>query len=241
MAVEIDDLESTRFGIIAAKLTSDEMELSEVNRFAQKNRVQMVTARTSVDNFKRVHNLEEDGYRLMDTLVYYKWDVRDVPVPRPLPDGITLRRAVPNDNAQVAGVAACSFSSYLGHYHTDPRLDDTAADAAYVEWAETQIQNLDVKNPVTVAVINNSIIGFIIPQKNSNEELEIILNAVHPDHQRGGIYSQLITKVMSDAKKLKFKRIMISTQVNNYDVQRVWSRLGFFHFQSFYTFHKWFG
>ena len=34
--------------------------------------------------------------------------------------------------------------------------------------------------------------------------------------------------------------MIVSTQINNYTVQRAWVRLGFLHYRSFYTLHKWF-
>ena len=36
------------------------------------------------------------------------------------------------------------------------------------------------------------------------------------------------------------ERLIVSTQINNYGVQRVWARLGFIHERSTYTFHKWY-
>jgi hypothetical protein len=33
--------------------------------------------------------------------------------------------------------------------------------------------------------------------------------------------------------------MITSTQLNNYAPQKIWSRLGFRHERSIYTFHKW--
>jgi hypothetical protein len=35
-------------------------------------------------------------------------------------------------------------------------------------------------------------------------------------------------------------RMMVSTQINNVAVQKVWARLGFEPNYAYYTFHKWF-
>jgi hypothetical protein len=41
-------------------------------------------------------------------------------------------------------------------------------------------------------------------------------------------------------KKQQVKRMVISTQVTNVAVQKVWCRVGFEPANSYYTLHKWF-
>ena len=77
--------------------------------------------------------------------------------------------------------------------------------------------------------------------KNDNtEEFEIVLNAVHPAAQGKGVYTALVRAALLLAKDAGARRMIVSTQINNYAVQRVWTRLGFFHSSSLYTFHKWY-
>lgn len=83
-------------------------------------------------------------------------------------------------------------------------------------------------------------VGFLCFERNGPDAFEITLNAVHPDTQNKGVYTALLVEAIEQTRRSGAARIIISTQVNNYAVQRVWGRLGFAHFLSLYTFHKWY-
>lgn len=236
MPIEINAIETRRFGITAAKVIDQGASVDAINVAALAQQVQMLTIRVSTDDLSRVQTLEADGYRLMDTLVYYDRTLTDLaPTQDPL-----IRLATPADADKVADVARMSFAGYIGHYHADPRLSDTSADAAYVEWAQNSIKACSPQSPAYVAAEGNNIHGFLTVRLNSNLEAEIVLNAVHPNMQDKGIYSRLLASSMSALKATHHERILISTQVNNVAVQRAWGRQGLRMARSYYTLHKWF-
>ncbi|HMO12751.1 MAG TPA: GNAT family N-acetyltransferase [Pirellulaceae bacterium] len=240
--IEINQIETRRFGVICARLI-DTLEnipdLNEVNRFASEKKIAMISARVNVSNLAIVHKLEADGYRLMDTLVYFQRETNDLPQLFS-PDNLVIRHSNINDKEAVACIAQVAFQGYLGRYHADTRLADQHADEAYTEWAEECVLSASAESPVLVSVRGGKIVGFAAIRRNNADELEIVLNAVHPSERRCGIYSSLVVKSLHLANENRCKRLLISTQINNYSVQRIWSRLGFVHFKSIYTFHKWF-
>jgi ribosomal protein S18 acetylase RimI-like enzyme len=240
MPIELNDLETTRFGIVAARVTDVTAHPVEIDAAARAKGVQMLTTRADVGDLTRVHALEEAGYRLMDTLVYYAREVEGVADPAPSPAGEILRPATTADAPAVGQVARAAFAGYLGHYHADPRLDDAAADAAYVEWAETSIQTVGPRRPALVALQADRVVGFSTLRLNSDAEVEIVLNGVHPEIQRQGLYGRLVEHGIAAGRTAGCTSVILSTQINNYAVQRVWTRLGFTHGRSLYTFHKWF-
>lgn len=240
MPIELNDLETARFGIVAARVMDESASPEQIEAAARAQSVQMLTARVDLDDLPRVHRLEEAGYRLMDTLVYYARALDDIADPSPSPAGELLRPAVATDAPAVGDVARAAFTGYLGHYHADPRLDDSAADAAYVEWAETSVQSCDARRPAWVALYAGQIVGFLTLRLNSASEIEIVLNAVHQGMRRRGLYRRLVEKAISTGRSAGCERIIVSTQINNYAVQRVWARLGFTLSHGRYTFHKWF-
>lgn len=241
MPIELNDLESKRFGVIAARVAKPSAPLEDIDRAADKSGVEMLTIRIDASDLPRVHALEESGYRLMDTLVYYRRSLDRCPnafVPRV---DTTLRLATAQDGAAVAQVARAAFSDYVGHYHADPRIDKASADAAYVEWAAQSIVRNTGDTPVLVAEQDQEkIIGFLSLRRNNETEFEIVLNAVHPDNHGNGLYTALVTEAVRVASKSGASLIVVSTQINNYAVQSVWTRLGFVHYRSLYTFHKWY-
>ncbi|WP_255005761.1 GNAT family N-acetyltransferase [Roseovarius sp. M141] len=236
MPIEINELETRRFGITAAKVTELKADIKKINAAAQTDRVQLLTIRVSTDDLARVQELEADGYRLMDTLVYYDRMLADAPTPQ---DAL-IRLATPADAEAVATVARASFAGYFGHYHADPRLSDASADAAYVEWAENSIKGCGPKAPACVAERADRILGFMTMRMNSDTEAEIILNGVHPSAQGEGIYGRILASSMALLKVAGRTRVVTSTQVNNITVQRAWGRQGLRMARSYYTLHKWF-
>jgi GNAT superfamily N-acetyltransferase len=240
MLFELNDLETARFGIVAARLTGADVPLEAVNAAAAEAGVRMVTVRVEASDLSRVHALEADGYRLMDTLVYYARSLEGLPASLPLPEGISLRLATPSDAPAVAEVARSAFAGYFGHYHADPRLDSDAADAAYVEWAETSTARCGSDTPVLLALRAGRTTGFLTLRRNSGAECEIVLNAVRPDVQRSGLYSAMVVRALQEGQAMGAQRMIVSTQITNAAVQRVWARQGFAFDRALYTFHKWF-
>lgn len=237
--IEINILETKRFGIVSAKIVDATASPEMIAAVAQAKGVQMLTVRVDVGDLPRVHRLEAAGYQLMDTLLYYRRELVELPLTHQLLNGLTLRQATPQDAASVAKLAREAFTGYMGHYHADPRLDRSAADAAYVEWAEMSTSRVSPEAPVLLAEISEEIVGFLTLRRNSLCEMEIALNAVQPANQGRGVYAALVTASLQLSRKSGTKQIIVSTQINNYAVQRVWSRLGFAHSKSIYTFHKW--
>ena len=239
MPIEINALETARFGIIAARIIDAQATPDEIDAASRDKDVKMLTVRIDVADLKRVHAFEAAGYQLMDTLLYYGRSLCDLPPKRAELEIISCRKGLAKDAEAVARVAHAGFAGYMGHYHSDPRLDAAAADAAYVEWAKNSTTHTSAKAPVFVAEHDGQIVGFITLRHNSEDETEIVLNAVQPSQQGRGIYSVLLAHTLNHAHLTGARRAIISTQIINYSVQRVWSRLGFIHERSFYTFHKW--
>lgn len=240
MPIELNPLETARFGVIAARVIDPTAGPDEIDAAAGRAGVALLTARIPVPELARVQAFEAAGYRLMDTLLYYGRTLEDLPNQPSLTEGIRCRLATPADAGPVAEVSRHAFAGYIGHYHADPRLDPAAADAAYVEWAETSTVGCSPEAPVLVAETGAGVIGFLTLRQNGTDEMEIVLNAVAPAFHGRGVYAALVVEAMALARSRGSSRVITSTQINNYAVQRVWSRLGFFHVRSLYTFHKWF-
>lgn len=238
--LEINRLESNRFGIVAAKVTDATASVEVIAAEAKSKGVQMLTIRVDVSDLPRVHALEAAGYQLMDTLVYYRRGLIEVPPTRPLANGLTIRQATPQDAKPVEKLAREAFTGYFGHYHADPRLSNAAADQAYVEWAGTSTARVSPEAPVLLAEILGTIAGFLTLKRNSPGEMELILSSVDPVHKGSGLYTALIAASLLLSREMGADSIITSTQINNYTVQRVWSQLGFLHSKSLYTLHKWF-
>jgi len=244
MPLEIDTLGTARFGATLARTINVSATPQQLNTKAAELGVQMLSTRVNCGELDRIHALEADGHRLMDSLIYYTRSLRQPIAEDGKKTDLTIRGATIEDASSAAGVARMAFKNYFGHFHSDPKLETASADAAYVEWAETSFHRLSDTRPAFIAQLSGRTVGFLTLQRNAPEEWEIILNAVAPDSQGQGIYGQLVTAAINHAASQvdnkEDGRILISTQLNNYAVQRVWTRQGFHIDHGLYTFHKWY-
>jgi len=108
------------------------------------------------------------------------------------------------------------------------------------DWAFRSCVSRDVADEVLVAHVAGSIIGFFTLRLNSPEEGEAVVGGVAPSARGRGIYRSFIIHGMEWCLSQGATRMLVSTQITNIAVQKVWTRLGFEPSHAYYTFHKWF-
>jgi GNAT superfamily N-acetyltransferase len=237
--IAFSEVDSERFGIRVARAHVAAENLSQVLDFCAAERINLLIARCETMELCTAQKMESLGFSLMDTLVYYTFDL----VKRAIPDDsprARVRKFVPEDRPQIETVAAAAFEGYYGHYHADSRLDRNKCDEGYVSWAVRSCTSKQVATEVLVAENDIGIVGFLTLRLNTPEELEGVLFGVAPEEQGFGIGRSLIVHGLEWCKERQAKRMVISTQVTNVAVQKVWCRVGFEPAHSYYTFHKWF-
>lgn len=238
--VMLSQLDLERFGVITAKTSSTTSEnISETLKFCEENGVELLIARCSTNDLKTCHAMEKQGFLLMDTLVYYSRDLTKNPIPADTGKA-AIRLSKPADANAVEEVARDSFKGYFGHYHADERLDRSACDAVYTSWARNSINQLELANAVLVAEWQGEVAGFATLRENTPQEGEGVLFGISPAAQGQGIYRSFIVQAMNWSLARGHQRIVVSTQITNVAVQKVWIRTGFEMSHSYYTFHKWF-
>lgn len=239
MTIEINSIESERFGLVAAQVTDLHSDVQAILDAAARENVRLLTVRIPVSELSLVHKYESTGFQLMDTLVEYRRSPSDAPSCAAGDSAVRFRFGNQSDADAVASVARSAFSGYLGHYHADPNLDPIKADEAYIDWARREMEQSSPTSWSIVAVESESVIGFLILKAQDSAVLKIVLNAVASKHQGQGIYRQMLIKALDVAKEKEAAVVTVSTQINNYRAQSALSRVGFQHFRSFYTLHRW--
>jgi GNAT superfamily N-acetyltransferase len=237
--ISLSAIDQERFGIVTARdpLVTP-ATLNEALDFCRSNAVEMLIARCSTDDLSTAQRLEDAGGRLMDVLVYYT----RVVVKGDLPENTCkcpIRSLREGDAEAVRDVATQTFKGYYGHYHADHRLDRKKCDEAYESWAYRSCTSRDPSTEVLVAD-DGAIAGFATLRLNDPREGEGVLFGVAPRAQGAGIYRGFMVEGMRWCREQGAKRMVVSTQVTNLAVQKVWTRLGFEPDKSFYTFHVWF-
>jgi GNAT superfamily N-acetyltransferase len=174
----------------------------------------------------------------MDTLVYYRRDLAGIPLPdRP---GVRIRPFIPEDNDAVRHIAQEAFKGYDGHYHADERLDRTACDDLYVDWAVRSCLQKELADEVLIAESDEKLVGFLTLKITETGDSDGRLFAVDPPAQGRGIGQALLVEGLYWSHQRGLRGMVISTQITNLRSQVSWVRTGFTPHLSFYTFHKWF-
>jgi ribosomal protein S18 acetylase RimI-like enzyme len=239
-SIALSELDRTRFGITTAKAHNLTLEtLPQANAFCREQKVALLIARVTANRLDVVQAMESDGFRMMDSLVYYAFKYAKKSIPED-DSPYTLRLAQPEDAPRIAPVAAHSFQGYYGHYHADSRLDQEACDATYTDWAARSVSDPNVADAVLLVEEGETLLGFATLRMNDAQEGEGVLFGVAPEAQGRGIYRTMMVYGMRWVQEQGGERMVVSTQLTNIAVQKVWARLGFEMDRAYYTFHKWF-
>jgi len=242
MNLEISTLDTERFSMSVAKVNDFfEEDIKEIVDFCNQNQIRLLIARISTNNISFAQILENHDYKLMDTLVYYKFDYLKREKPQ-IANSAQIENISGNSvlAKEISKIARDSFRGYFGHYHADKNLDKSKCDEIYVDWAYRSCIDSKVADAVIVVNQENEIAGFVTLKIRQDNLGELILSGVKPAYQKRGCYKNLIFSGMEWLHDKGLKKIVLSTQINNIAVQKVWARLGFEMDHSFYTFHKWF-
>ena len=240
LLVSLSPIDEERFGIRTARASGITlMGLHRVLEFCRANAVKFLIARCPVTELSAAQAMEREGFSLMDALIYYTRDLTKLPIPTDKGEA-PVRPIRAGEEEQVKVIAAASFKGYLGHYHADPRLDRAKCDEAYTSWAVRSCVSRQVAHEVLVADDAGKLMGFATLRLNSAEEGEGVLFGVAPEAQGRGIYRSFMIRSMEWFLAQGRARQVVSTQISNIAVQKVWTQLGFEPSHASFTFHKWF-
>jgi ribosomal protein S18 acetylase RimI-like enzyme len=248
------DWDSKHFGVDIAKVEyiltlGDYCERKQISKqllscFSTISKHKLAITRTHTEDTAIIHSLEENSFKLMDTLVTYFFDFRN-----PITSFKEICKIEPMKEKEMAELRKISMTSFsepriaTDHFHADSRLDKAKSDSLYEKWVEDIGKSEFSK--VLVAKIRNCPVGFSAGKINyqlndhANKKIaSIILSAVSPEYRQAHIYTSIIQAFLRFFLD-KVDIVDIGTHVANYPVQRAWSRLGFKIVRSQHTWHKW--
>jgi RimJ/RimL family protein N-acetyltransferase len=238
--IKLSSIDEERFGIRTARaLVSSLEELRSANDFCRANDVTLLIARCPTSQTQTAQEMEREGFLLMDTLVYYTRDLEKTPLPSDQPNA-SIRLIRPGEEEAVKAIATETFGDYLSHYHSDDRLDRAKCNEVYPSWAYRSCVSREVADDILIAEMDGSVVGFVTLQLSSPQEGAVVLGGVSHSAQGYGIYRSFLIRGMDWLLSKGATRMIVSTQITNIAVQKVWARIGFELAHAKYTFHKWF-
>lgn len=215
--------------------------LSFIFQICDKEGISHLSCRISTDDYSAIHSLEEEGFRIMETLVTYLFNKRKHKVLQ-LKDMSKIRSFKNGDLESLIEMVRGAFP--LSRFYLDPKIPNEYVDKFYIKWVKECCKG-SLADKVLVAERKGEIIGFL--SYRINKELEkltgykIGCQGLSTVSKRGvGVYPALVKKSIQDFVQL-YDFAEFDTQINNYEVIKIWQRFGFDFVRSKYSFHKWLG
>jgi GNAT superfamily N-acetyltransferase len=187
-------------------------------------------------SIKFVQELAELGFPAVhaDTLVYYECSLTNLLVSLDPVEGVTVESAVLEDSKELSTLVELVFQNYSSHYAANELFEPTLVAEGYAEWAMS-FTNAPDRN-VLLARAGDQIVGFLTLEVRE-QNVEIVLNGIHPEWTGRGIYGSLVRAAQRYGSEQDAERLIVSTQANNITVQRAWHREGLSLYAAYDTFH----
>ncbi len=228
--------ESVRFKMNVQRAFMESLNIKELSQSIVNNDIDLTILRIPSESLSQISKLNTLGfsYYQTDTLVYYYVNFDDYEPKELRNNDLNFVVATKSDEILMGTLVDAIFPGYTNHYNSNPYIDKKNILEGYKEWVIDFIE----KENKHVFLVNrgNTTIGFATCSIE-NGEAEGVLYGVLPEASGGGVYSDIIRYTQSFMKDLGLKKMKVSTQVQNYAVQKVWSREGFFMLKSFATIH----
>jgi len=237
--LQYSSLESNRFGLRVARGTFDQIDERALVRDIAAQRLDVAIVRLPAERAGAIQRLSRAGLHAVhaDTLVYYEAQLQRLePVSLRNAD-LTFAPALEDDRDALEELIALTFADYQSHYHANPRFHAESILAGYLQWARGFVCADDGRQ-IWVARRGEEIVAFACCRGEvDGASCEGVLYGVHPNHAGGGLYGDLIRYTQAAYRSRGFQRMRVSTQVQNFAVQKVWAREGFVLVQAYDTFH----
>ena len=114
--VTFSEIDSLRFGVRVARTHVRSNRLATVLNFCATERIDLLVARCRTNDLEAAQEMQSNGFLLMDTLLYYSFDLTRKQIPED-PCEVHVRPRQPGDDTEIPRVAAAAFRSYMGQYH----------------------------------------------------------------------------------------------------------------------------
>jgi|GEM_PF-5146616 len=230
-------LESHRFNLHVYRGRADGVEPAEIIQAAMDHRIDVIIFRTPAAHRVSVAALTATGfdYYVADTLVYYHADLKRQEVTELRNPELEFIPLTPEWFSVLDDLVSRIFVDYRNHYHVNPLFQFDLTDA-YQEWARSFGEENAGDRQGWIVTRDREPIGFATCSHETTT-CEGVLYGVLPEAAGGGVYTDIIRYTQDHYRNRGFQLMKVSTQVDNFAVQKVWSREGFVMKEALLTVH----
>lgn len=231
-------LESDRFRLRIFRGAAEGLNAKHILKQLMADKVDVAIMRLPANKQADLTELDKCGipYLVADTLVYYYTDLLTYQPRAIINTDLHFVKCELSHIITLDNLVDVLFRGYTNHYNTNSLLDKSDIVEGYKEWARNYINYSG--RIVWLVKKQENYIGFATCSFSENSrECEGVLYGVLPNAAGGGVYGDIIKFTQQYFKNMGYSTMKVSTQVQNYAVQKVWAREGFFMKESFLTLH----
>lgn len=220
-------------------MNEDEIEqgLKQAETYAIKESYDCWYVRIPTADVNTLNIFENNGYRHMDTLVTFTYDLKK--------ENKEINKNIYNYNVKLAGendkdaLSTIAKSEHNGsRFFNDPRLKDKA-NMLYAEWIKKDLENENTD--VFVIEKSGEIAGYIsCNYDNKIKRGRINLIAVKREYQRMGLGKALLSYAINNFFKKGMMSVYVGTHLANLSSMNLYIKTGFKLVNAEYSLHKWF-
>jgi GNAT superfamily N-acetyltransferase len=205
---------------------------------------QNIQARIPLDDLPTVHVLENAGFRTMEILTTWMFDLAKSTIPsKREPD--VVRDSKPADTESLIELARSVYTPIPDRFHVDPHLSPKASNELYAEWMRNSCSG-QLADHIAVAENNGAAIGYSTMKYFGDHDglcnariAQLGLGGMTPDFRNRGLVTDLVVHNLEWLHLRQADYCFVGTQGNNVPPQRVWLKVGFKPITMAVTFHYW--
>lgn len=193
-----------------------------------------------------IQALEDAGFRTMDILVTWIFEHMKQRI-SDYPDKCVIRGYLAGDEQEFIPLARNAFAGTPDRFHADPHLSLERCNELYAEWTRNSCSG-QAADYIVVAELDGKPAGYTTLKLDEAYQWAsnvrtggLILGAVAPWAEGKGLYTSMINGGLKWLAAQGVEVSHLGTQVNNFPVQRAWSRLGFRLAKAGPSLHLWLG
>ncbi len=241
MQLQYSSLESNRFNMnIYRDGVLDSIDASAISAALEETKADVYMFRLPCERISELNELSQVKYPYIvaDTLVYYTCPLIDF-VPKQIRNKDLVFRIASEDDYDLLGLMTEKiFEDYTNHYSSNIHLDLGDINEGYKEWVRSYVKPAGAeKNCILVERDGLAIAYATVSFDYEGLISEGILYGVMPDFSGGGVYGDIVRHTQLQSINNGMLKMRVSTQVQNYAVQKVWAREGFSITDSYLTVH----
>lgn len=233
------ELESRRFNLKISRGQIEKLDLDAIEKNIREQKADVAILRIPVQAKSEQELLSDLGFPYIhaDTLVYYHCKLQ-TNAAASMKNEISFEVVNEQNKKRLSNLVNLIFDNYSSHYASNPYFDAEQIRAGYLEWAESYVTKLDEGKISWIARDGDQDLAFATCSFDIKENIcEGVLYGVHPDFGGRGIYRDLIKFTKNYFSEEKISKMIVSTQIQNFVVQKVWASEGFEMYKAYDTYH----